>query len=401
MISTTSPRTRSKSTASRPSTARAVVSSSSIAPTVFKGPITPEDALSRYSSALTQFEKKEILMFKEIFYLGKLAKKVNQKGTPSGFDTVSHHYNAQIGDHINYRFEIRSLLGKGAFGQVLRCFDHKTQKNVAVKIIINTPQMTKQGKRELEILQKMVSDKKNYIIQLQDSFTFRNHVCGVFEVLGQNLYDYSKSMRFRPMPMTQVMNIAKQVLIALKYCHSHNIVHCDLKPENIMFLSGSTKDVELIDFGSSCYVGDLHFDYIQSRYYRAPEVIMGLKYGPPMDMWSFAGIVVEMLIGKPLFAGSNETEQIAKYVELLGLPPREMVMSGRMSMKYFNESGILRNVRGTKRIIPKSVTIQSLTNIKNQALVDLLMKCLVWDQTKRITAQEALNHPWFDVSPKK
>ncbi|OHT14955.1 Dual specificity tyrosine-phosphorylation-regulated kinase 3 [Tritrichomonas foetus] len=385
---------RSKST-SRPTSSRAVVSGSSISPTVIRGPISPDEALCQYSPVLTQYEKKEIFKFKEIYYLGKLTKKINNKGISTGWDTPSHHYNAQVGDHINYRFEIRSLLGKGAFGQVLRCYDHKTQKHIAVKIIINTPQMMKQGEREIEILKKLVSSENNYIIQLLDNFTFRNHLCAVFEVLGQNLYDYSKSMRFRPMPAPQVQTIAREVLVALNFCHSKKICHCDLKPENIMFNSGSTKDIQLIDYGSSCYVGDPHFDYIQSRYYRAPEVILGMNYGTPMDMWSFAGIVVELLTGKPLFAGSNESEQMAKYVELLGNPPREMIVNGKQSLKYFTEAGVIRPVRGKKRIAPKSVTIQSLTNIKNAGIVDLLMKCLVWDQTKRITASEALNHPWI------
>lgn len=390
----TSPHTtRSRST--RPQTARAFVSNS-VAPTVIRGPITPKDAISHYSSMLTPYEKTEIFNYPEIYYIGKLSHKDSQKGAKPNFDSPTHHYKVVIGDHILYRYEIRSLLGKGAFGQVVRCYDYKMKKQVAVKIIINTPQMHKQGAREIEMLKHLVSpDFNNNIIQLLDSFTFRNHLCAVFEVLGQNLYDYSKSMRFRPIAMGVVKKITKQILVALDFSHSHNIVHCDLKPENIMLISGGPEHgVQLIDYGSGCYIGDPHFDYIQSRFYRAPEVIIGLPYGPPMDLWSLAAIIVELLTGKPIFPGANEAEQISRYVEVLGLPPLEMVKNGKQSMRYFTESGILKQSVGKKKISPKSVSLSKLTGLRNSSLLDFLSKCFVWDQNKRITARDALQHPW-------
>ena len=372
--SKTSPQT-SRSRSTRPQTARAFVSNS-VAPTVIHGPITPKEALSQYSSMLTTYEKTEILDYPEIYYIGKLSNKESQKGPEPKFDSPTHHYKVVIGDHIRYRYEIRSLLGKGAFGQVLRCYDYKTKKQVAIKIIINTSQMQKQGQREIDMLKHLVSpEKKNHIIQLLDSFTFRNHLCAVFEVLGQNLYDYSKSMRFRPISIGTVQKIAKQILLALDFSHSHNIVHCDLKPENIMLVSGTPEHgVELIDYGSGCYIGDAHFDYIQSRFYRAPEVILGLPYGPPMDLWSLAAIIVELLTGKPIFPGVNEAEQISRYVEVLGLPPLEMIKGGKMSLRYFTESGILKQINGKKRVSPKSVTLARLTTLRNSSLLDFLSK---------------------------
>ena len=114
-----------------------------------------------------------------------------------------------------------------------------------------------------------------------------------------------------------------------------------------------------------------------------------------MYIWSFAVIVFELLTGNQLFPGSNETEQISRYVQYLGLPPKEILRFGNMAIKYFTESGLLRPVKGQKRILPKSVTIPDLTNIKNPLLIDLLTKCLTWDQNERITAHEALNHPWI------
>jgi dual specificity tyrosine-phosphorylation-regulated kinase 2/3/4 len=203
-----------------------------------------------------------------------------------GYDDADHHYKAIIGDHIGYRFEIRAIIGKGAFGQVLRCYDHKARKNVALKIIVNTELMHEQGRVECAILQHLNRrdpGDAHHVIRGLDFFVFRTHICITFEVLGANLYEYSRSMRFRPIPPRQAKPAARQMLEALAFCHSNKIVHCDMKPENVLIGPSGFPNVTIIDFGSSCAIGRQRYEYIQSRFYRAPEVILGLDYGPPMD----------------------------------------------------------------------------------------------------------------------
>jgi dual specificity tyrosine-phosphorylation-regulated kinase 2/3/4 len=106
-----------------------------------------------------------------------------------------------------------------------------------------------------------------------------------------------------------------KLLTSLRFLKSLRIVHCDIKPENILLKQQNKSGIKLIDFGSSCLDGETVFTYIQSRYYRAPEVIIGLPYGHPIDMWSMACIFAELLTGYPLFPGEDETEQVELELE--------------------------------------------------------------------------------------
>lgn len=362
-------------------------------------PITPSDAIAKYSPHLNSYELKEIAEFPEVYFLGSLSKKIKplSKAPNHGYDLSTHHYKVNPGDHIAYRYEVKGVIGKGAFGQVIRCYDHKLKMQVAIKIIINTPQMETQGKREVEML-KYLNDAngadKSCIIQVMDSFTFRNHVCVVFEVLGQNLYEFSRSNYFKPLNSRQLRAIAKQILTAIAFTHAHNIVHCDIKPENAVLLPLSTQSLRLIDYGSACYVGQKHFDYIQSRFYRAPEVILGLKYGPPMDIWSFACIIAELMGGKPLFGGDSEANQIELQMNILGPIPKEMLMKAPRTHIFF-DSNLKQITNGIKRKKIGGSSISKVSQIKDPLLLDLLEKCLRWDPNARITAQQALTHPYF------
>ena len=366
------------------------------------GPISPEKAKELYSSQLNNYELDEILLYDEIFFLGQRTKKLKPNTTGAsnyGYDDVNHHYRAVIGDHIAYRFEVRAVLGKGAFGQVIRCFDHKTKKNIALKMIINTQQMHEQGEIEISLIQHLNSapgHENSCIIHGLDFFIFRRHICATFEILGQNLYEFSRSMRFRPLTTPQMKSLATDMLKALAFMHQNRIIHCDMKPENVLLCPGSTMNCRVIDFGSSCVIGRQKYEYIQSRFYRAPEVILGLPYGPPMDMWSFGCIVAEMMIGHPLFPGDDEAEQLEMYMEVFGLPPRDMIDECSRKRYFFdnNYHPLVRSQARRKRRVG-GLSLKALTKLNDPLLLDLLSKCFTWYQNKRITAFEALNHPYF------
>jgi len=106
------------------------------------------------------------------------------------------------------------------------------------------------------------------------------------------------------------MKYTVQILKALKYMKSYEIVHCDLKPENILLWKANKPHIKIIDFGSSCFEKEKVYTYIQSRYYRAPEVILGISYTTAIDMWSVGCIIYELFTGFPLFAGENENQQL-------------------------------------------------------------------------------------------
>jgi dual specificity tyrosine-phosphorylation-regulated kinase 2/3/4 len=271
---------------------------------------------------------------------------------------------------------------------------------VAVKVIINTDIMHEQGRIECSVLQhlnKIDSSNSHYVVRMFETYVFRRHICATFEILGQNLYEYSRTMRFRPMPARQVRPTARELLEAIAFCHQNSIVHCDVKPENILVDVAGFPHIKLIDFGSSCYIGQQRYDYIQSRFYRAPEVILGLRYGPPMDVWSFACVVLEMIMGKPIFPGATEHEQLDMLMEVFGPIPAVLRNACSRRKEFFTPEGEFIVPQGQKHRQPGGFTLEQITRITDPLLIDLLRKCFAWVQEERISAAEALLHPWFTV----
>lgn len=129
-------------------------------------------------------------------------------------------------------------------------------------------------------------------------------------MLSINLYDFLKRNNFGGVSESLVRRFAIQLLITLSFLKERSIVHCDLKPENILLRQSNKSGIKVIDFGSSTYETEQFYTYIQSRYYRAPEIMLGIRYTPAIDMWSLGCILFEMHIGVPLFAGEDEKEQM-------------------------------------------------------------------------------------------
>ena len=132
----------------------------------------------------------------------------------------------------------------------------------------------------------------------------------MFELLGKNLYEYLQLNNFVGLDLSLIKNYTIQILFSLLFLRNINIIHCDLKPENILIFPSNPNQIKVIDFGSSCFETERMYLYIQSRFYRAPEVILDLGYDYEIDMWSLGCILYELYIGSPLFSGINEMEQI-------------------------------------------------------------------------------------------
>lgn len=214
-------------------------------------------------------------------------------------------------DHIAYRFEVLDFLGKGSFGQALKCIDHVTKEIVAIKIIRSKEKFQHQARVELQILQHLKDqdpEDTNNIIQIKDSCEFRKHLIISFELFSINLYEFIKNNNFQGVSLSLIRRFAIQILQALKYLREENVIHCDLKPENILLKSPDKSGIKIIDFGSSCFADQRIYTYIQSRFYRAPEIILGVPYTTAIDMWSFGCILVELATGFPIFPGESEHE---------------------------------------------------------------------------------------------
>ena len=333
-------------------------------------------------------------------------------GRPNaGYDDGDGNYLAVPGDHVAYRYEIVSHLGSGSFGKVLKCYDHATSRHVALKIIRNKKRFLEQAQIEADLLFTLSSqdphDQHN-LVRIYDFFAFRSHFCITFELLGTNLYEHIKAGGFRGMSMVAVQHIAVQVLQSLVFLRALNIAHCDLKPENILLSSsahlyhqrGGSATVKVIDFGSSCYADQRVFSYIQSRFYRAPEVILGLDYGCPIDMWSLGCVLAELLLGVPLFPGEHQHEQMACICEVLGTPSLSLLHQGKRSHKFFcmSTGAILRIRPNSEGKVHRQGTVTLTAAMKGRgsaAFLDFLKRCLQWDPLNRLTPERALQHPWI------
>lgn len=242
------------------------------------------------------------------------------------------------------------------------------------------------------------TNSTDYMVNMNCYFMYQSHLCLVFQLLGLNLYEILKGRQFRGLPLAVVRSIVKQSLQGIKELAHRSIVHCDLKPENILVASDEFVDelvnagntsrkrdgsksemdsassaskqtnvssstqanpseasradtiqaanhnetvekvdegIKLIDFGSACFEGSAAHTYIQSRFYRSPEVILGLPYDSAIDMWSLGCVAAELLFGLPILPGVHEHDQLCRIEEMIGRTPEWMLEQGTKAHKYY------------------------------------------------------------------
>ncbi|KAK4123995.1 kinase-like protein [Parathielavia appendiculata] len=265
-----------------------------------------------------------------------------------GYDNEDSDYILYVNDilgseeagHKN-RYLILDVLGQGTFGQVVKCQNMKTQEVVAVKVIKNRTAYFNQSMMEVSVLDllntKLDKNDDHHLLRLKDTFIHRQHLCLVFELLSVNLYELIKQNQFRGLSTTLVRVFAQQLLNGLALLNKARLIHCDLKPENILLKNLESPIIKIIDFGSACDERQTVYTYIQSRFYRSPEVLLGLPYSSAIDMWSLGCIVVELFLGLPLFPGSSEYNQVSRIVEMLGNPPNWMIEMGKQAGEFFEK----------------------------------------------------------------
>eukprot|EP00330_Aristerostoma_sp_ATCC50986_P000804 CAMPEP_0114578878 /NCGR_PEP_ID=MMETSP0125-20121206/3360_1 /TAXON_ID=485358 ORGANISM="Aristerostoma sp., Strain ATCC 50986" /NCGR_SAMPLE_ID=MMETSP0125 /ASSEMBLY_ACC=CAM_ASM_000245 /LENGTH=304 /DNA_ID=CAMNT_0001769273 /DNA_START=808 /DNA_END=1719 /DNA_ORIENTATION=+ len=197
-----------------------------------------------------------------------------------------------INSVIAGRYQILQYLGSAAFSKAIEVEDIVTKQRLCMKIIENNKDYYDQSIDEIKLL-KFINyngdaDDKNFI-KFYDYFYHKEHLFILTELLKENLYEFYKlTKETDPEPyftIPRIQKITRQVLLALDYIHGLHLIHCDLKPENILMKDYENADIKVIDFGSSCFVHDHLSSYVQSRSYRAPEVIIGCKYDYKIDMW--------------------------------------------------------------------------------------------------------------------
>lgn len=224
------------------------------------------------------------------------------------------------------------------------------------------------------------------------------------ELLRDNLYEFYKYNRESGdepyFTLQRLQKITRQCLVALDYVHGLGLIHCDLKPENILIKSYSRCEVKVIDFGSSCFTTDHLSSYVQSRSYRAPEVLLGLPYGQKIDLWSLGCILAELWTGNVLFLNDSIVTLLARIVGIIGPFPKEMLTAGRYVQKYFTPEGRLyerddEKGTGLFYLLPKRTNLKNRLHTEDKYFVDFIRCLLRLNPEERPTAAEALEHPFL------
>ena len=212
-----------------------------------------------------------------------------------------------------------------------------------------------------------------------------------------NLYEFIKVHEFRGFSLKLIRRFTKQLLNSLVLLKGHKVIHCDLKPENVLLTHPAHSEIKVIDFGSSCLENEKVYTYIQSRFYRSPEVILGMTYGMPIDMWSLGCILAELLTGYPIFPGENEQEQLACIMEVFGPPEKHLIEKSTRKKLFFDSLGKPRLTVSSKgkRRRPSSKSLQQVLKCEDDAFLDFVTRCLRWDPERRMKPDEAIHHEFI------
>lgn len=286
------------------------------------------------------------------------------------------------------RYVVKDMLGHGTFGQVAKCWVEETNGFLAVKVIKNQPAYYQQALVEVSILttlnKKYDPDDKHHIVRISDYFVYRRHLCIAFELLDTNLYELIKLNHFRGLSLSIVQLFSKQILRGLALMKDAGIIHCDLKPENILLCTSvKPAEVKIIDFGSACMEDRTVYSYIQSRYYRSPEVLLGYQYSTAIDMWSFGCIVAELFLGLPLFPGASEFDLLRRMIKILGgQPPDYILKDAKNTSKFFKFVGNINQEECGPGPMSRSSVYQALTEEEYEAR----------ESKKPVIGKEYFNH---------
>ncbi|KAH1202046.1 Serine/threonine-protein kinase AFC2 [Glycine max] len=312
---------------------------------------------------------------------------------------------------------------------VLECWDRERKEMVAVKIVRGIKKYREAAMIEIEVLQQLGKHDKggNRCVQIRNWFDYRNHICIVFEKLGPSLYDFLRKNNYRSFPIDLVREIGRQLLECIAFMHDLRMIHTDLKPENILLVSPEyvkvpdyksssrspssyfkrvpkSSAIKVIDFGSTTYEREDQNYIVSTRHYRAPEVILGLGWSYPCDIWSVGCILVELCTGGALFQTHENLEHLAMMERVLGPLPQPMLKRvDRHAEKYVRRGRLDWPEGATSRESIKAVMkLPRLQNLVMQHvdhsagdLIHLLQGLLRYDPSERLTAKEALRHSFF------
>ncbi|KAM7411165.1 hypothetical protein PAMA_021242 [Pampus argenteus] len=335
--------------------------------------------------------------------------------------------NASVKGNALSSYTVEDFLGEGGFGFVSKCRHTETGRMAAIKVNKPEEYIVKQARTEIEMLKALrcLNPDTCNIIRWNGFFFTHDHICLDFELLDQSLHDYMSERNYNAMTLKEIRPVLHQLTTALSHLHSMGIVHADLKPDNIMVTDRRQQllKIKLIDFGLAEFVSEVKAGVCtQTRWYRAPEVILRSRYNEAIDIWSLGLTAAELAVGFPLYPGKTEYEVLRFIMETQGQPAEYLLDNGTCTDDYFyrQENGQQRwrfktpeeftydtrcNPGQSKHIILNSfrhievLMVMVSGHQSNQRLfIDLMEKMLKMDPDHRLKAMEVLQHPFFDNS---
>jgi len=249
-------------------------------------------------------------------------------------------------------------------------------------------------------------------VQPLNWFEHHGHICLTFELLGLSVIDFLKNNNYHPFSLLQVKHISYQLQLAVKYLHRNKITHCDIKPENILFVCSDydliydpeevrvikNTQIRIIDFGLATFDDEPHETIVTTRYYRAPEVILELGWSHSCDMWSIGCVMFELYCGFLLFKADNNLTHLAMMEHILGKLPRRMCTETEINcfqkgdLQWPDYDGLhQKHVNNCKKL--KEYMLSQ--DCEHELLFDLMKQLLKYEPLKRISAIRALKHPFY------
>ena len=321
---------------------------------------------------------------------------------------------------LDMRYSVFGYTGQGMFSNVVRARDSfKESKEVAIKIIRNNEVMNKTGLKELTMLRKLNEadpEDRFHCLRLFRHFYHKSHLCLVFEPLSMNLREilkkYGKDVGLH---IKAVRSYAQQLFLALKLLKKCNILHADIKPDNIL-VNESKLVLKLCDFGSSSLVSENDITpYLVSRFYRAPEIVLGLSYDYNIDMWSVGVTLYELYTGKIMFPGKNNNQMLKYFMDLKGKISNRMIRKAVFRTQHFDQDYnflyreidrvtekekivVIGNMTPNRDLQKELIADQVLREEERRKVLqlkDLLENVLTLDPSRRLKVNEALSHKFI------
>nr|XP_057944711.1 cyclin-dependent kinase-like 5 isoform X2 [Doryrhamphus excisus] len=286
------------------------------------------------------------------------------------------------------KFEVLGIVGEGAYGVVLKCRHKETNELVAIKKFKDSEENEEVKETTLRELKMLRTLKQENIVELKEAFRRRGKLYLVFEYVERNMLELLEELP-NGAPPDKVRSYIYQLIKAINWCHKNEIVHRDIKPENLLISSDDV--LKLCDFGFARNLSEgtdaNYTEYVATRWYRSPELLLGAPYGKAVDMWSVGCILGELSDGQPLFPGESEIDQLFTIQKVLGPLPAEQ-------MKLFYNNPRFHGIRFPSVTHPQTLE-RRYQGILSGLMLDLMKNLLLLNPTERYLTEQSLNHPAF------